>query len=127
MNNLQNNGWTIVTPVRKKSRYKKYTNQIVVIVPPGKSRRSLALTQAGFQKLGSPKTVMLATRFSNAGIYGDDGGYAISRPTEGNEDSLYYFYPTAWVIEQNLKSGVYTAHVQDGMIVFDMAQTPSQI
>jgi hypothetical protein len=123
-----NNGWSKWVKIsRGGSVYAKYKSRIVVIVPDEKNRDHVVLTAACFEALGKPKKIDVLLRGTNVAFVSSDNGYAVTSIREQANPNQHYVSLGRWRKEGNIKSGVYEAHIENGMIVFDTAQTPAKI
>jgi hypothetical protein len=129
MNANNHNGWTEIVRHGRGSTYAKYKDRIVIVIPREKNQDHLLITPAGYEALGKPEAVKLFQRGTNIGICADGTGegYKISVPFKKKDDeiSMYYTSPTSWRKTSGVRPGVYEAHIENGMIVFDSAQTPA--
>lgn len=132
---LQQNGWKRIPKARGHAgMYSKYANQIAVIVPRGEKIERIALTDAGVEALDNPEYVDLFLRGTNVAIMAsDDSGYKLSNTPGKVNSTLYYIISKGLMqmVEQEchivLRPGVYIAHIESGMIVFDCSQTPAAL
>lgn len=132
--------WQIFVPQSSKGKYEKYNNQICMIVSityTGKRQDEikaarLYLTDAVDKILGRPDFIKIGTRGSNVGIIPlmtDDGEcYAVMKKRDGKEEQIGMSFVNinAFAKLCNLKPGVYEAHSEAGVIVFDTQAMPSR-
>jgi hypothetical protein len=123
-----NNGWIKIE--RQNGRagaYDKYRNQIVVIVPKEKNPITLAVSMACYEALGKPKRVDLFQRGTNIALCPSEDGFRVFNRLNKSLDNLNAMYVSvqAWRKKTLLRPGVYQAHIENGMIVFDTAQMPT--
>jgi hypothetical protein len=124
---MEGNGWTKFAKRAGGSYYNKYKNRIVVIVPDEKHQDHVVVTAACYEALGKPKKIDKLTRGTNVAFVGSDSGYVVSSIREQADPNQYYVSLGRWRKEWKIRSGVYDAHIESGMIVFDTAQTPAKI
>jgi hypothetical protein len=132
--NTNNNGsgWTVIPPRSNRGGvYGKYKDRIVIVIPEEKNKDHLLITPAGYEALGKPDKVQLMQRGTNIAICdaGEAKGFKVSVPFHRTDDevSMYYVSPSYWRRNSGIRPGVYEAHIENGMIVFDSAQMPSAI
>lgn len=130
--NAKNGTWTKVGKGSgRRGIYDSYKNQIMIIIPREKNPDHLLLSPACFEALGKPDSVDLFTSGTNVGIAAasNGSGFKVSVPfsKKDGEISMYYTSPTRWRRQTKLRPGAYDAHIENGMIVFNTAQVPSEL
>lgn len=126
------NGWQVFAPQGPSSKYEKYQDQIVVIVSVGNKKTSkyaVYLTRKVMQLLDQPKYVQVLTRGQNIGLMKSetkDNAYTVARASKKEEGSGNPFLSLhALSKAYDLASGVYDAHWENGVVVFDTRSKPS--
>lgn len=131
MSGAYNGGWE-VWQVKRKGRYAKYDNRIVVIVGVGEYKRFL-LTHADLKALGNPTHVSVMVRGTNVALLGtnnSDEGYSVTLGKPAGRTGrvgLANVNAVAFIKEKHLQSGVYDAHVEGNMLIFDISQIPAKL
>lgn len=130
-------GWTTFAPQSSKGKYEKYTNRVCIIISITYGKKNeitsarLYLTGAVDKLLQMPTSIRLMTRGSNVGLMSvsdDDGeSYTVSRKKENKDEQIgmAFLNVTAFAKFCNLKPGVYEAHPETGVVVFDTQSMPS--
>jgi hypothetical protein len=136
--------WQIFVPQGSKGKYQKYANRLVVIVSITEDKKGnishgrLYFTDAIDNILQHPDFVKLGMRGSNVGIIPmeqDDGEcYVVARKgigkkrtkDEAEQTGMAFVSINAFAKYYNMKPGVYEAHSETGVIVFDTQSMPSR-
>ena len=117
------NGWKIIERSRN-NKMDKYDNQFVVVISSGKRNKYLYLMPKIQEALKNPEKIMFMSRGSNIAMVGTAGDYGYKVQT--SKGGHYPYVQIMKIIDTfNLKPGAYSAHVENDMIVFDSADTPS--
>jgi hypothetical protein len=70
------------------------------------------------------------TRGSNVGLMGvkDDStdAYSVTKSSSGSDESIRYLNTSAFISQYNIAGGVYAAHLESGVVVFDTQSMPSR-
>ena len=114
------------------SVYEKYKSQMVVVVSRGKKNNSLYIMPKVLEAIGKHERIMLMTRGSNVALVGtsDIAGYKLQNLSQSNgrhRGHYTHIQITKFRKAHDLKSGAYNVHIENGMAVFDLAYTPSQL
>ena len=128
------NGWETFVPQGPSSKFEKYDTLICVIISGGSGRKGggerLTLTSAVDKALGHPKFIRIMTRGQNIGFVKvelpDDAYTVMQAKTDGKETGRRFLNITALVKKYHLARGVYDAHIDNGILVFDTKSEPSQ-
>jgi hypothetical protein len=128
---VMQNGWQLISKKRASTgAYDKWDKRVVVIVPREKKQVHICLTKAAWEALGKPEEVEFFNRGTNIGMLNTStvvnaaDGYAVSNKRGLKPSKLYYISCRGWLSERRLEQGVYDAHMEDDLLVFDTAQKP---
>lgn len=137
MNN--NNNWEEWKPQGPAGKFDKYKTQIVVIVGVAKntsktSKGRIYLTDAVLKFLGNPTHIAIKTRGPNIALTSSNtsvGAYAIAKRQDSIKNATPFISCGAFIEQYkhesfHLVQGIYSAHIDSGMVIFDMQQTPSK-
>jgi hypothetical protein len=122
--NTMLNGWKVIERTNN-SRMDKYENQFVIVVSNGKRNKYVYLMPKVLAALGNPQKIMFLSRGSNIAMASTDNGNGYKVQTQ--KGGHFPYVQIIKIIETfSLKAGVYNAHVENDMVVFDSADTPAR-
>lgn len=133
----QDNNWSDWEPQKSIGKFSKYENRIAVPIARTSSEKGvkgrLYLTTAVMKYLGNPKYIKIKTRGQNIAITASntsDGSYTVAN--KASIKNATPFISCGSFVEKYrhenfvISQGVYDAHVDAGMVIFDIAQTPAR-
>lgn len=128
---MSSNGWETFSPQGPTSKFDKYDTELRVIVSGGKKKQVIRLTKLGMKELGQPKFVRVLTRGQNIGFMGVDkqeDAYTVMYPKkDGESHGSPFLNVQALINAYKLDNGVYDAHMESGVLVFDARSRPARL
>lgn len=129
------NGWTTFEPQGPNGKFQKYKSQLVIIVSQSVKKNSKAaiyLTEAVMKKLEQPKFIQVLTRGQNIGFMKSetkDSAYTVMRTKSEKENTEGNAFLSLHALSKSfdLAPGVYDAHWENGVTVFDTRSKPSKL
>ena len=126
--------WDIIPPRTRVSKLTTFDQSMVVIVS-GRKVKCFYLPMKVLHALGEPKFVKVLRRKSQPNIIGivatdenDPKRFKVASPTfDGRRSGMPKIVAGAFIRENRIGVGAYTARVENGVLMFDINSTPSEL